>query len=152
MRPLRPRRSPLPAAVRPRRAHPAPLQPLRDTLALAESPRGTLQWLKNSPNAALFASLAAFGEPITHQRLDQLPPSRHLHYLRHTLVHLGALPERDEELDRIPAWLDTVLADRPTGHVRLVRPYVHWDLLRRARRHAARRNRARSSAPAPWWF
>lgn len=120
---------------------PAPLQPLRDTLALAERPRGILHWLKHSPNAALFASLAASGEPITHPRLDQLPPSRHLHYVRHTLVHLGALPKRDEELDRIPAWLDTVLADRPAGHVQLLRPYAHWHLLRRARRRAAQRRR-----------
>ncbi|MGW1687098.1 hypothetical protein ACWCPO_21375 [Streptomyces albidoflavus] len=120
---------------------PEQLQPLRDTLALAERPRGILHWLKHSPNAALFASLAASGEPITHQRLDQLPPSRHLHYVRHTLVHLGALPARDEELDRIPAWLDTVLADRPAGHIRLVHPYAHWHLLRRARRRAAQRRR-----------
>ncbi|WP_079166094.1 hypothetical protein [Streptomyces oceani] len=120
---------------------PAQLQPLRDALALAERPRGILLWLKRSPNAALFASLAASGEPITHQRLDQLPPSRHLHYVRHTLVHLGVLPERDEELDRIPAWLDTVLAGRPAGHVQMVRPYAHWYLLRRARRRAAQRRR-----------
>ncbi|MFF7167330.1 hypothetical protein ACFZBP_39165 [Streptomyces sp. NPDC008086] len=106
---------------------PAQLQPLRDALALAERPRGILHWLKHSPNAALFASLAASGEPITHQRLDQLLPSRHLHYVRHTLVHLGALPGRDEELDRIPAWLDTV-PDRPVGHVQMVRPYAHWHL------------------------
>ncbi|MCX5205825.1 transposase [Streptomyces sp. NBC_00237] len=110
-----------------------------------------MHWLKHSPNAALFASLAASGEPITHQWLDQIPPSRHLRYVRHTLVHLGALPEWDEELERIPAWLDTVLADRPPGHVQLVRPYARWHLLRRARRRAARRSRARSSEPGSWW-
>ncbi|MGW6790756.1 hypothetical protein [Streptomyces chartreusis] len=103
--------------------------------------RGILHWLKHSPNAALFASLAASGEPITHQRLDQLPPSRHLHYVRHTLVHLGALSKHEEELDRIPTWLDTVLADRPAGHVQMVRPHAHWHLLRRARRRAAQRRR-----------
>ncbi|NEA49776.1 hypothetical protein [Streptomyces sp. SID10815] len=119
----------------------AELRPLHAALAQADRPRGVLRWLLRSPNAALFASLAAAGEPITHQRLDQLPPSRHLHYVRHTLVHLDALPERDEELDRIPAWLDTVLAERPTGHVHLVRSYAHWYLLRRARRRAAHRRR-----------
>ncbi|MFJ9777820.1 XRE family transcriptional regulator [Kitasatospora sp. NPDC101157] len=120
---------------------PRELQPLREALAQADRPRGILLWLRRSPNAALFASLAATGEPITHQRLDQLPLTRHLHYVRHTLVHLGTLPERDEELDRIPAWLDTVLADRPTGHVHLVRSFAHWHLLRRARRRAAHRRR-----------
>ncbi|MFF2378741.1 hypothetical protein [Streptomyces sp. NPDC058108] len=121
---------------------PAQLQPLRDALARTDRPKGVLNWLKRSPNAALFTSLAASGEQITHQRLDRLPPSRHLHYVRHTLVHLGVLPQRDEQLDCIPAWLDMVLTGRPAAHVQLVRPYVHWCLLRRARRSADQRRRA----------
>jgi hypothetical protein len=120
---------------------PAQLQPLRDALSRVDRPRSILGWLKHSPNAALFASLAATGEPITHQQLDQLLPSRHLHYVRHTLVHLGVLSERDEELDRIPAWLDTILADHSARHVQLICPYAHWYLLRRARRRAAQRRR-----------
>ncbi|WP_253209525.1 resolvase [Streptomyces niphimycinicus] len=42
-------------------------------------------------------------------------------------------------LTHSPAWLDTVLADRPAGHVHQIRPYAHWHLLRRARRRAAQR-------------
>lgn len=64
-----------------------------------------------------------------------------LSVVRRPFVHLGALPGRDEELDRIPAWLDTVLAVRPVGHVQMARPYAHWHLLRRARRRAAQRRR-----------
>lgn len=68
---------------------PAELQPLRESLAQADRTRGILLWLRRSPNAALFTSLATAGEPITHQWLGQFPPSPHFHYVRHTLVRLS---------------------------------------------------------------
>ncbi|MFJ9372424.1 hypothetical protein [Streptomyces sp. NPDC101455] len=120
---------------------PAQLHPLRDALAAADTPRGVLCWLRRSPNAALLGELAASGEPVSHDLLDTLPPSRYEHYVRQTLVHTGVLPERHEELDRIPAWLDGLLTDRPSGHAALIRPFVHWSLLKRARRRAAHRAR-----------
>jgi hypothetical protein len=43
------------------------------------------------------------------------------------------------DLERLPAWLDTTLAGKPTEHARLIRPFAHWFLLRRARRRAAAR-------------
>jgi hypothetical protein len=49
------------------------------------------------------------------------------------------LPARNDDLERIPPWVDTLLADRPDHHVRLIRPFAHWFVLRRARRSAARR-------------
>jgi hypothetical protein len=117
------------------------LQPLRDALAAAADPRGILCWLKRSPNACLLGDLAAVGKPLSRDLLDELPPSRYEHYVRQTLVHTGVLPERHEDLDRIAAWLDQLLADRPAGHAALIRPFVHWFLLRRARRRAAYRRR-----------
>ncbi|WP_127935766.1 hypothetical protein [Nonomuraea polychroma] len=56
------------------------------------------------------------------------------------------MPERNEELDRIPVWLDHLLADKRAGHVRLIRPFVHWFLLKRARRRAAHRRHPADSA------
>jgi hypothetical protein len=102
-------------------------------------------WLKRSPNAQLLAELAASGEALSHDLLDDLPPSPAEYYVRQILIHTGVLPERNDALDRIPAWLDQALTGRPTGHARLIRPFVHWFLLRRARRRAALLRRTDSS-------
>ncbi|MFJ8476577.1 hypothetical protein [Kitasatospora sp. NPDC094011] len=110
-------------------------------MAAADDPRGVLCWLKRSPNARLLGELAATGTPVSHDVLDELPPSRYEHYVRQTLVHTGVLPERNEDLERIPAWLGQLLADHPARHATLVRPFVHWFLLKRARRRAAHRGR-----------
>jgi hypothetical protein len=37
-------------------------------------------------------------------------------------VHTGVLPDRDDDIERLPAWLEAVLADGPAEHARLVRP------------------------------
>src|SRR5664280_1348040 len=74
----------------------AQLRPLLEALARTEDARGVLCWLKRSPNARLLADLAAAGRPLSHDLLDELPPSRYLHYVRQTLVHTGVLPERHE--------------------------------------------------------
>jgi hypothetical protein len=118
---------------------PTQLQPLLQTLAGADDARGVLCWLKRSPNARLLGELAANGHIVSHELLDELPPSRYEHYVRQTLVHTGVLPERNEDLDRIPAWLDQLLAHHPPHHARLIRPFVHWFLLKRARRRTAQR-------------
>ncbi|MBT2480044.1 hypothetical protein [Streptomyces sp. ISL-94] len=119
----------------------AQLKPVAKALGGAENARGVLSWLRRSPNAHLLGELAASGRTLTHDLLDELPPSRYEHYIRQTLVHTGVLPERHEDLDRIPAWLDQLLADQPAEHATLIRPFVHWFLLKRARRRAAHRAR-----------
>jgi hypothetical protein len=119
----------------------AQLRPVLDALAAADDARGVLCWLRRSPNARLLGELAGTGRILSHDLLDELPPGRYEHYVRQTLVHTGVLPERHEDLDRIPAWLDRLLADRPAKHTTLIRPYVHWFLLKRARRRAAHRAR-----------
>jgi len=77
--------------------------------------------------------------PLTHDLLDELPPDRSLHYLRQTLVQTGILPQRNEEIERVPAWLEHHLAGKPAGHARLACPFLHWSLLLRARSRAVRR-------------
>jgi hypothetical protein len=115
------------------------LQPVLAGFAKTERARGIIFWLNRSPNAALLSRLASTGEELTHELLDELPFNRNLHYVREVLVHTGVLPERNEDLERIPPWLDTLLADRPQRHARLIRPFAHWFLLRRARRRANER-------------
>jgi len=115
------------------------LQPLFEALIRSESPFKQIQWLKDSPVASLLAQLAASNEPMSHDLLDEFPLSRNVHYLRQMLVQTGVLERRNEDLDRLPAWLDHQLAGRPARHENLIRPYLHWHLLRRARRRAAAR-------------
>jgi hypothetical protein len=115
------------------------LQPVHQALAAAQHPRGVIGWLARSPSVALLAQLAATGEPLSHERLDELPPGRNEYYIRQLLVTTGALPERDDDLERLPAWLEQTLAGKPVEHARLIRPFAHWFLLRRARRRASAR-------------
>jgi hypothetical protein len=53
---------------------------------------------------------------------------------------------RNEHLERLAPWLEYVLLDKPVHHARLVRPFMHWFVLRRARRNAAQRTFTRGSA------
>src|SRR5207248_411990 len=72
--------------------------------------------------------------------LDRLPQTRELHYLRGLMVATGVLPDREEHLDRLPAWLEQRLEHAPPNHARLVRTYATWSVLRRFR-HRARTGR-----------
>ncbi|WP_432159085.1 MULTISPECIES: hypothetical protein [unclassified Streptomyces] len=109
-------------------------------------PAGTLHWLSDSPAARLLIHLATAQQSISHDLLDELPPSHAERYLRHLLIATGILPPRNDDLERIPAWLDGLLTDRPAHHGRLVRPFTTWVLLRRARRQAADRLNTTSTA------
>ncbi|MGH4009044.1 MAG: hypothetical protein ACRDTH_12970, partial [Pseudonocardiaceae bacterium] len=123
------------------------LQPVHRALAAAEHPRSVISWLTYSPSVALLAQLAATGEPLSHDRLDELPPGRNEYYIRQLLVTTGVLPQRDDDLERVPAWLDQTLAGKPPEHARLIRPFVHWFLLRRARRRATGRHQPALAGP-----
>jgi hypothetical protein len=118
---------------------PAQLQPLLAAFAAVEEPRTVLGWIRRSPAARTIAELAATGTVIDHAVLDALPQTRALHYLRQALVFSGVLPERNEYLDRVGPWLEQLLADQPADRARLSRSYAHWDVLRRARARARRR-------------
>ena len=52
----------------------------------------------------------------------------------------------NEHLERLAPWLEHLLHDKPAHHARLIRPFAHWFVLRRARRVAARRTFTRGSA------
>ncbi|MEV6871640.1 hypothetical protein [Amycolatopsis sp. NPDC051128] len=118
---------------------PAQLQPLADGLIRTHAPFKAIQWVHAHPNAQLLAAFVAEGRPISHDLLDELPPGAALQHLRQMLVQTGVLPERHEDLERVPTWLEHHLADKPVEHANLVRPFLHWHLLRRARSRAGKR-------------
>ncbi len=121
------------------------LEPLAAALADAPSPFCAIQWIKDSPNTKLLARLAAEGRELTHELLDGLPPDRHQRYIRQLLLHTGILDERNEDIERIPGWLEHELANKPVAHANLARPFLHWFLLRRARQRAATRRHPASA-------
>ncbi|KUO20813.1 hypothetical protein [Streptomyces dysideae] len=121
------------------------LEPLAVALADAPSPFPAIQWIKESPNTKLLAQLAAEGRELTHELLDELPPDRNQRYIRQLLVHTGILDDRNEDIERIPGWLEHELADKPPAHANLARPFLHWFLLRRARQRAATRRHPASA-------
>jgi hypothetical protein len=94
---------------------------------------------QGEPDTGLLARLVTEGGTLSHELLDELPPSRNQRYIRQLLVHTGVLGERNEDLERIPGWLEHELANKPAAHANLARPFLQWYLLRRARQRAAAR-------------
>jgi hypothetical protein len=116
------------------------LQPLVDAFTRVPDPYRAIRWISRSPNAKLLATLIRDGRNIDHELLDELlPHGRGVHYIRQVLVETGVLPRRHEDLERLPSWFEHLMADKPDFHTNLLRPYLHWHLLRRARRRAAAR-------------
>jgi hypothetical protein len=61
-------------------AIPAAPQPLAEALTAAAMPRSVIAWLRASPADRLLARLADDSSPVTHQRLDELPPGHAQHW------------------------------------------------------------------------
>ncbi len=122
------------------------MHPLFVALTTVTNPATVVTWLGKSRSAQLLGSLAMTGAPVTHDLLDDLPQTQALHYIREMLVSSGVLPARNEHLERLAPWLEHLLHDKPAHHARLIRPFAHWFVLRRARRAAARRTFTRGSA------
>lgn len=117
---------------------------LRSVLCSTDSPRHVIRWLASTRSAKLLGRLASTDEPLTHELLDRFPQGHVELYLRSALVNAGVLPARHDGIERVSAWLEQVLATR-LQEARLVRPFTHWVLLRRARRRADHRGRAADS-------
>jgi len=124
----------------------AQLRPLLLALTTVTNPATVVTWIGKSRSARLLGSLARTGDPITHDLLDELPQTQALRYIRDMLVSSGVLPARNEHLERLAPWLEHLLHDKPAHHARLIRPFAHWFVLRRARRAATRRTFTRGSA------
>jgi len=119
----------------------AQMTPLIEVFRNDSRPELAMMWLKlrgRGPTRLRELAIRAHREPVTHALLDVYPPSNTVHRLRHLFVLAGVLPQRTELLDRIEPWLDQLLADRPHHHTSLVRPFLTWHALRRARQRARR--------------
>ena len=82
--------------------------------------------------------------PLTHEAFDKLPKRQNLEHLRLTLVAVGALPERDEELVRLEqALTDFLAAQQDPNRRKILHRYLIWNLLRRlrSRNHGRRTTR-----------
>ena len=113
---------------------PPGLQALRREIAAAQYPGTAMLWLTKPSTAPVLAGLAAGRIPLTHQALDGLPRTQALAHLRQTLVAVGALPGRDEEMTRLEAFLAGLIESQPgTGRRRLLHRYLIWHLVRRLR-------------------
>lgn len=113
---------------------PPGLQALRREIAAAEHTVTATRWLTKPSIALVLSGLAGGSIPLTHQALDELPQRPALAHLRQTLVAVGALPWRDEEMTRLEAFLHGLL-DSQAGpeRRRLLHRYLIWHLVRRMR-------------------
>ena len=113
---------------------PPGLQALRREIAAAEYPGTAVLWLTKPSIVPVLAGLAAGRIPLTHQGLDGLAQTRALAHLRQTLVAIGALPGRDEEMVRLEAFLAALIESQPgTERRRLLHRYLTWHLVKRLR-------------------
>lgn len=97
-----------------------------------------LQWLRTSPAARLLAGLAEHHDAVSHEIVDALPHNQTVDFLRAILVAIDILPRRQKQLDRLKPWLTSMLAGLPAHQLRYLRPFAEWEVLRKARRAAAR--------------
>jgi hypothetical protein len=107
---------------------------LRRDIATTAHPITAMRWLTKPSIAPVLADLAAGRMALTHQAFDELPDNQALAHLRHTLVAIGALPERDEELVRLEQFLTGFLARQQDRNRRKVlHRYTSWHLVKRLR-------------------
>jgi hypothetical protein len=113
---------------------PPGLQALRRDIATTEHLITAMRWVTKPSVAPVLSDLAAGRIPLTHQALDELPTSQPVAHLRQTLVAVGALPERDELIVGLEAFLANLLASQhDTERRRLLHRYLIWHLVRRLR-------------------
>ncbi|MEV4123987.1 hypothetical protein [Nocardia sp. NPDC049707] len=83
---------------------------------------------------------------ITHGHLDTLPQSQSVHHIRELLIGAGVLARRQEGIAQLQLWAVTAVSSLPPHHQQVIRAYVEWHVLRRARRRAKRRGYRRGAA------
>jgi hypothetical protein len=101
---------------------PPGLQALRRQIAAAEHTVTAMRWAAKPSIAPVLSGLADGSIPLTHQALDELPRRPALAHLRQTLVAVGALPWRDEEMARLEAFLHGLLDAQPGPERRRLLP------------------------------
>lgn len=116
--------------------------PLRTVPQETDSPVALVAWLRRSRGAGLLTDLVAAGRPPSHA---DLPAGKAEHYLRSLLVEVDVLDARSEPLERLPEWVDALVADDPVDVQQVLRRFAQWHVLRRARNRSPRRAFTESS-------
>lgn len=129
---------------------PTTLRPFIDRLASTDNPEQLRTLLRNGPAHDVLAGLASGAIPLTHEAIDEAVGGQPRHptsvvFLRRLLVAAGTLPTRDEDLAALERALNHTAAALPPEESRLIRSYIRWHILPRARR----RSQAAGSARAP---
>ncbi|WP_280465842.1 hypothetical protein [Nocardia brasiliensis] len=124
-----------------------PLRPLAEALSSAQ-PFSTLSWLSTSPAAALLARLATGHNAITHELLDELPQSSSTRYFRELLVATTVLESRPEPLHQLQLFVNRTLDQLPAHRRAVIAPFAEWQIVRDARRRAARGRYSHGAAGA----
>jgi hypothetical protein len=114
------------------------LQPLADSLISMPRANSGWVWLRNSPRAATILNELATGRTaLTHEGLDDLPPSLTVGYIRELLIASQILPSRDRHLATFRRWMrtkqDTIAS---ADHQALIQRFVRWDVDRKLTQHA----------------
>jgi hypothetical protein len=113
-----------------------PGSPLRPILIAARSPRAVLDWIER--HRPLLEALHAAEHPLSHQALDDLPPSRTVEWLRAALEVAGLLPERERYAADLERWAGPIIKCFPVPQYRpLLSEFVRWRLAMMLRRRAA---------------
>jgi hypothetical protein len=114
---------------------PGALHALRIAILAAEA-MTTRRWLRRPEVASLLADLDTGRKPLTHQTLNEQPPSRAVEHLRGLLIATGELPDDpDRLLRRFHDDSEKSLSAVETNDARIVRSWLRWHVLPRLRRH-----------------
>lgn len=113
----------------------AQVESVRDLLLQTYPPRRTEILLESSDSwFTLLADLIRGDEPLSHASLDRWPQGMRIRYLRRLLTALEVLPQRDDTVDDLDLWIDTLLADQPPHIAVVLQPYATWHVTHRLRR------------------
>ncbi len=114
---------------------PGALHALRAPILGAE-PMTTCRWLRRPAIASLLVALDSGRLPLTHTTLDAQLASRAVEHVRDLLVATGALdPDPDRPIDRLQHDSEQMLVALGIHDARIVRGWLHWQVLPRLRRH-----------------
>ncbi|MDQ1444684.1 MAG: hypothetical protein QOI20_1148 [Acidimicrobiaceae bacterium] len=120
--------------------------PLLDSLVGSDQPRAALRWLAKPEPQAILGAMARGEMASTHEALDERPSTASREHLRQVLVVAGVLPDRNEQLVRLEAWVTEQLgAVESSDDRKVLDAFARWWVMQRYRRRIERVGRASPS-------